>query len=68
MSDRENSQDPNVTTDNNGIAERIITAEDMKQYKSAMDNVRSYVSGDKEWSSSSHQFTKEPFETKKTKF
>ena len=45
--------------DHNGIAERSITGDDLKRYKNALDNTRSYVSGDKEWSSSSHQFSKE---------
>ena len=45
--------------DHNGIAERSITGDDLKRYKNALDNTRSYVSGDKEWPSSSHQFSKE---------
>lgn len=57
MPDKINSKNPLRTGKNNGVAERNITAEDMKQYKNLMDNTRSYVSGNKEWSSSSHQFT-----------
>lgn len=61
MSNRINSKDPNHTnTNNNGLAERDITGDDMKEFKNALDNTRNYVSGDKEWSSSSHQFSKEP--------
>lgn len=63
MSNRINSKDPNHTnTNNNGLAERNITAEDMKKYKNSMDTTSNYVSGDKEWSSSSHQFSKKPSE------
>lgn len=59
MSDRINSKNPNKTkSNNNGTAERNITADDMKQYKNALDTSSNYVSGDKEWSSSSHQFSK----------
>lgn len=47
------------TIDNNGQAEKNITAEDMKKYKNALDSTTSYVSGDKDWSSSSHQFGRE---------
>ncbi len=58
MSNLPNSKNPNqLTKNNNGLAERNITSDDMKEYKNTMDNTRSYVSGDKEWSSSSHQFT-----------
>lgn len=61
MPDQANSKDPNKTSRNvDGTAEKNITADDMKRYKNAMDNTKSYVSGDKEWSSSSHQFSKEP--------
>ncbi|MDF2543080.1 MAG: hypothetical protein K0S47_2798 [Herbinix sp.] len=66
MPDRENSQDPNQTLqNNNGVAERNITAEDMKEYKNALDSTRNYVSGDREWSSSSHQFSRSEAEKKK---
>ena len=65
MSDKKNSKNPNNTEQNmDGTAERNITGDDMKRYKNAMDNTRSYVSGDKEWSSSSHQFSKDSSETK----
>lgn len=58
MSDRINGKGPNnANKNNNGLAERIITADDMKKYKNALDTTDSYVSGDKEWSSSSHQFS-----------
>lgn len=58
MSDRINGKGPNnANKNNNGLAERIITADDMKKYKNALDTTGSYVSGDKEWSSSSHQFS-----------
>lgn len=57
MPDKINSKNPLRTGMNNGVAERNITAEDLKQYKNAMDNTRSYVSGDNELSSSSHQFS-----------
>jgi hypothetical protein len=50
------SKNPLRTGMKNGVAERNITAKDLKQHKSAMDNTRNYVSGDKEWSSSSYQF------------
>jgi hypothetical protein len=54
-----NSKNPNNTKKNmNGQAERNITGDDMKEIKSALDNTRNYVSGDKEGSSSSHQFSK----------
>lgn len=60
MSDRKNSKNPSNTEQNsNGLAERNITGDDMNRYKNALDNAKSYVSGDKEWSSSSHQFSKE---------
>lgn len=58
MSNRINSKNPNNTnTNNNGLAERNITGEDMQRYKNSLDNTRNYVSGDQEQSSSSHQFT-----------
>ena len=58
MSNRINSKNPNNTNrNNNGIAERNITSDDMKKYKNSLDTTRNYVSGDKEWSSSSHQFS-----------
>lgn len=58
MSNRINSKNPNNTnTNNNGLAERNISSDDMKKFKNALDNTRNYVSGDKEWSSSSHQFS-----------
>ena len=61
MSNRINSKNPNNTnTNNNGLAERNITGEDMKRYKNALDSTNGYVSGDKERSSSSHQFTDKP--------
>jgi len=47
----------NTNSENNGLAERNITADDMKKYKNALDSQRSYVSGDEEWSSSSRRFT-----------
>ena len=60
MPDKKNSKNPsNTEQNNNGTAERNITGDDMKRYKNAMDNTRSYVSGDKEWSSSSHQFSRD---------
>ena len=60
MSDRKNSKNPSNTEQNiDGTAERNITGDDMNRYKNALDNTRSYVSGDKEWSSSSHQFSRE---------
>ncbi len=60
MSDRKNAKNPSNTEQNvNGTAEKNITGDDMNRYKNALDNVRSYVSGDKEWSSSSHQFSRE---------
>lgn len=59
MPDKANNKDPNKLTRNvDGTAEKMITADDMKRYKNAMDNTKSYVSGDQEWSSSSHQFSK----------
>lgn len=64
MPDKINSKNPLRTGKNNGLAERNINAEDMKRYKNAMDNTRSYVSGDEEQSSSSHQFTTEPSKDK----
>ncbi len=65
MSDKENSKNPNNTVQNDdGTAERNITGDDMNRYKNAMDNTRSYVSGDTEWSSSSHQLSRDPSETK----
>lgn len=65
LSNRINSEDPNDTnTNNNGLAERDITGDDMKEYKNAMDNNRSYVSEGKGWSSSSHQFSREPSQPK----
>lgn len=42
---------------NNGIAEKPITGDDMKRFKNALDNTRTYISGDEERSSSSHQFS-----------
>lgn len=58
LSNRINSKNPNNTnTNNNGLSERNITGDDLKKYKNALDTTRSYVSGDKEWSSSSHQFS-----------
>ncbi|NLL72896.1 MAG: hypothetical protein GX237_05155 [Clostridiales bacterium] len=60
MSEKANRKNPLMTGKNNGLAERIIDAEDMKRYKNAMDNSRSYISGDEQQSSSSHQFTKKP--------
>ncbi len=58
MSNRMNSKDPNHTnSNNNGLAERNITADDMKKYKNAMDDTRRYISGSEELSSSSHQFS-----------
>jgi len=60
MPDSINSKNPLKTEKKHGVAEKNITAEDMKQYKNAMDNTRNYVSGDKEWSSSSHQFSDKP--------
>ncbi len=61
MSNRINSKNPNNTnTNNNGLAERNITGDDMKRFKNALDSTNGYVSGDKEWSSSSHQFSDEP--------
>ncbi len=57
MSNRVNSKDTNHTNrNNNGLAERNISAEDMKKYKNAMDDTRSYISGTEELSSSSHQY------------
>ncbi|MDF2512753.1 MAG: hypothetical protein K0S04_2619 [Herbinix sp.] len=65
MPDKKNSKNPSNTEQNmDGTAERNITGDDMKRYKNAMDNTRSYVSGDKEWSSSSHQFSRDSSETK----
>lgn len=59
MSNRINSKNPNNTnTNNNGLAERNITGDDMKAFKNVMDNNKSYVSGTTGRSSSSHQFTK----------
>lgn len=59
MSNRINSKNPNNTnTNNNGLAERNITGDDMNTFKNAMDNNKSYVSGTTGRSSSSHQFTK----------
>ena len=64
MSNRMNSKDPNHTNrNNNGLAERNISAEDMKKYKNALDDTRSYISGTEELSSSSHQFGEEGSET-----
>ncbi|MDF2485247.1 MAG: hypothetical protein K0R46_1415 [Herbinix sp.] len=61
MSNRINSKNPNNTnTNNNGLAERNITGDDMDRYKNALDHTRNYVSGDQEQSSSSHQFTEKP--------
>ena len=61
MSNRINSKNPNNTnTNNNGLAERNITGDDMKRFKNALDSTSGYVSGDKEWSSSSHQFSDKP--------
>ncbi len=61
MSNRINSKNPNHTnTNNNGLAERDITGDDMKRYKNALDSTKGYVSGDQERSSSSHQFTDKP--------
>lgn len=58
VSNRVNSKDPNKTsTNNNGLVERNITSEDMKELKNALDNKRNYISGTAGWSSSSHQFT-----------
>ena len=58
MSDRMNDKNPNNTnTNNNGLAERNITGDDMMRYKNALDNTKSYVSGDEERSSSSHHFS-----------
>jgi hypothetical protein len=58
LSNRINSKNPNNTnTNNNGLAERNITGDDMKRFKNALDSTNGYVSGDKERSSSSHQFT-----------
>lgn len=57
MSNRINSKNPNQTDrNNNGLAERNITADDMKAFANAMDQQRSYISGS-EPSSSGHQFT-----------
>ncbi|HHV10657.1 MAG TPA: hypothetical protein GXX75_10315 [Clostridiales bacterium] len=65
MPDTKNSKNPNNTVQNdNGTAERNITGDDMNRYKNALDNTRSYVSGDAEWSSSSHQFSQEPSKEK----
>lgn len=65
MSDKKNSKNPNNLEQNiNGTAEKNITGDDMNRYKNALDNTRSYVSGDKEWSSSSHQFSRDSSETK----
>ncbi len=59
MSNRMNSKNPNHTnTNNNGLAERDITGDDMNACKNAMDQKRSYISGTSGRSSSSHQFTK----------
>lgn len=57
MSNRIANKNPNNTNTNNGLAERNITGDDLKKYKSALDTSRSYVSGDNDWSSSSHQFS-----------
>ncbi len=58
MSERISRKNPNKTVENNnGLAERNITADDLKKYKNALDSTRSYVSGDKEWSSSGHRFS-----------
>ena len=58
MSNRINSKNPNHTnTNNNGLAERDITGDDMNAFKNAMDHQRSYVSGTTGRSSTSHQFT-----------
>jgi hypothetical protein len=63
MSNRMNSKDPNHTNrNNNGLAERNITADDMKKYKNALDDNRSYISGTEELSSSSHQFSEDDSE------
>lgn len=61
MSNRINSKNPNNTnTNHNGLAERNITGDDMKRFKNALDSTNGYVSGDKERSSSSHQFSDKP--------
>jgi len=59
MTDRFNSKRTNSdeADNNNGVAEKIITSDDMKKYKNAYDVSRSYVSGDEDWSSSSHRFS-----------
>lgn len=63
MSNRINTPDHSTTKrTNNGYAEKSITGEDMKKYKNALDRSRSYVSGDEERSSSSHQFTEKSSE------
>ncbi len=60
MSNRINSQNPNRTNrNNNGLAEKNITADDMRKYKNALDDTRSYISGTEELSSSSHKFSEE---------
>lgn|GEM_PF-777426 len=43
--------------ENTSVAERQITADDMKKYKNAYDAARSYVSGDEDWSSASRRFS-----------
>ncbi len=63
MSNRINTPDQSpVKRKNNGCAEKSITGEDMNKYKNALDRSRSYVSGDEDRSSSSHQFTEKPSE------
>lgn len=57
MANNTNNNKNQSDKDNNGLAEKPITGEDMKKFKNALDNTRTYISGDEERSSSSHQFS-----------
>lgn len=43
--------------ENIGVAERQLSADDMKKYKNCYDAARSYISGDEDKSSSGHRFS-----------